>query len=302
MSGIWRKYPEKKLSDKNNERIEKLEKELSELKTKVHTVMEDQYLLEKSIKELKEQLRLEKDMRITNTKTMNSFLNSWCNRVKNGEKVLREFFEEMSFHYEVDGSRTNAAWMFFYDTLLKKLGGENEGVSQFTGTKGTQMTVQSADSKPPSKLSYEEFLKKIETSEVCPLCEYPYYDHDGTGYEYICRKTPSNQKLSSYHITEKGKRALELIDSLGGENSIKNKKLVEGQTADKPLRSIASPVVDSKPSNKCVDYCGDCEEHEMDKCPFLKVNHMWGGIPTQYIEKKPPIDLLKIDKEFKGKK
>ena len=184
MSGIWRKYPEKKLSDKNNERIKKLEKDAkdhdlyqqdqydiikqkqTELKDKVHTVMEDQYLLEKSIKELKEQYS-ELDKRLQLAVVNRIFL----------REVLREFFKEMSFHYEVDGSRTNAAWMFFYDTLLEKLDGEKYGVT----------------------LSKEKSRKEL-------------------------RET--NSKLSSYHITEKGKRALELIDSLGGENSIKNKNLV----------------------------------------------------------------------------
>ncbi len=121
--------------------------------------------LHDEIHELKEQLRLEKDMRITNTKTMNSFLNSWCNRVKNGEKVLREFFKEMSFHYEVDGSRTNAAWMFFYDTLLKKLGGEKT-VNEVNNpmSSGSGMKTET-DSKPPSCEFYN--------IEYCDPCKSP---------------------------------------------------------------------------------------------------------------------------------
>ncbi len=47
------------------------------------------------------------------------------------------------------------------------------------------------------KLSYKEFLEKTGTNEICPICEYPYYDHVGTGLEYFCRDSPSNQK--SYH-------------------------------------------------------------------------------------------------------
>ena len=42
------------------------------------------------LNELKEQLRLEVDMRITNTKTLNRFLNDWANKVKNNKEVLRE--------------------------------------------------------------------------------------------------------------------------------------------------------------------------------------------------------------------
>ncbi|KKM68124.1 hypothetical protein LCGC14_1464110, partial [marine sediment metagenome] len=156
MSGIWRKYPEKDAKDHDlyqQDQYDIIKQKQTELKDKVHTVMEDQYLLEKSIKELKD---------LFSRTSANMFIN---------REVLGEFFEEMSFHYEVDGSRTNAAWMFFYDTLLEKLDGEN---------------------------SVERDVDGDRLLSVKP--------------------TDTDSKLSSYHITEKGKRALELIDSLGGEN------------------------------------------------------------------------------------
>ncbi len=68
-----------------------------------------------------------------------------------------------------------------------------------------------------------------------------------------------------------------------GEKSDKNKRLVEGQTADKPLRSIVSPIFDSKPSPCCqsciekgktVKFCGvymeSCKFHTTNLCKGCK--------------------------------
>lgn len=38
------------------------------------------------------------------------------------------------------------------------------------------------------RLSYEEFLEKTVTKERCPLCGFHYFEHVGTGLEYLCRK------------------------------------------------------------------------------------------------------------------
>jgi len=46
--------------------------------------------LKGQIAEIKEDIRLEVDMRKTNTKTLNQFLNDWANKIKLNKEVLRE--------------------------------------------------------------------------------------------------------------------------------------------------------------------------------------------------------------------
>ena len=38
------------------------------------------------------------------------------------------------------------------------------------------------------KLSYKEFLEKTKTDEKCPIYKHYYFDHVGTGLEYMCYK------------------------------------------------------------------------------------------------------------------
>ena len=106
-----------------------LKKELSELKDKVHTVMEDQYLLEKSIKELKDQF----------TNNHLDLFPDWINDISLMKEVLQEFISVYEMESMVDTG------------LLAMLGGEKSG-----GMKDTIVNevIQVQHSKPPSKCPY----------------------------------------------------------------------------------------------------------------------------------------------------
>ena len=162
-----------------NKRIEKLE---NEHKDNFHFSKHEVFKYrehEKELSELKEQLRLEKDMRITNTKTMNSFLNSWCNRVKNGEKVLREVIEEvyllvsgmLNLKHEIGLKKNGQLKAIFngvserLDNLNRKLGGEKT-VNEVNNpmSSGSGMKTET-DSKPPSCEFYN--------IEYCDPCKSP---------------------------------------------------------------------------------------------------------------------------------
>ena len=109
------------------------EKELSELKTKVHTVMEDQYLLEKSIKELKEQV-------------LNSEEHQQEHELVHDIKdVLREFIAVYEMENMVDTG------------LLDKLGGE-------------KTSEQDAGSARQTEYECISCGKPMEKGGKCPIC------------------------------------------------------------------------------------------------------------------------------------
>jgi len=53
------------------------------------------------------------------------------------------------------------------------------------------------------KLSYKEFLEKTKTDEKCPICKHYYFDHVGTGLEYMCYKEKPKEPPSDPSILEK---------------------------------------------------------------------------------------------------
>ncbi len=138
----------------NFRRIEKLEKNVEHKRLIINTHWDE-------IKELKEQFELHKTSH-PHPNLYKMIKGNW-NLIKKQEGVLRELLEELRFCKEEKDNRTNAAWIFFYDTLLEKLGGEIEQYGRKDGN--PSLSVKPTDtSKPPRCEFYKE--------DYCCPCDY----------------------------------------------------------------------------------------------------------------------------------